>query len=176
MTVESGVKKLPCNHIFHPNCLRSWFQRQQTCPTCRTDVLGGHSIINKYIPIYIAATQRSNGHLPGQQPQLGVFNGIQPPFNFPFQFGVAQQPQQRTTPVAQHQQQLPQFMPFGFPMFPPQFFPPMQQNYVIFILNIILIFAASTTTWNTNKWKCWGNSRNFFKRTILIIYFCSTTN
>lgn len=34
-----GCKKLPCNHIFHTNCLRSWFQRQQTCPTCRMDVL-----------------------------------------------------------------------------------------------------------------------------------------
>lgn len=32
-------KKLPCNHIFHTSCLRSWFQRQQTCPTCRMDVL-----------------------------------------------------------------------------------------------------------------------------------------
>lgn len=32
-------KKLPCNHIFHSSCLRSWFQRQQTCPTCRMDVL-----------------------------------------------------------------------------------------------------------------------------------------
>ena len=32
-------KKLPCNHIFHMACLRSWFQRQQTCPTCRMDVL-----------------------------------------------------------------------------------------------------------------------------------------
>lgn len=35
----SSTKKLPCNHIFHRNCLRSWFQRQQTCPTCRLDVL-----------------------------------------------------------------------------------------------------------------------------------------
>lgn len=32
-------KKLPCNHIFHVACLRSWFQRQQTCPTCRMDIL-----------------------------------------------------------------------------------------------------------------------------------------
>ena len=32
-------KKLPCNHIFHTNCLRSWFQRQHTCPTCRLDVI-----------------------------------------------------------------------------------------------------------------------------------------
>merc|ERR550532_1306026 len=34
-----ATKKLPCGHIFHRNCLRSWFQRQQTCPTCRLDVL-----------------------------------------------------------------------------------------------------------------------------------------
>ncbi|XP_026545943.1 E3 ubiquitin-protein ligase synoviolin [Notechis scutatus] len=34
-----GAKRLPCNHIFHTSCLRSWFQRQQTCPTCRMDVL-----------------------------------------------------------------------------------------------------------------------------------------
>lgn len=35
----TACKKLPCNHIFHASCLRSWFQRQQTCPTCRMDVL-----------------------------------------------------------------------------------------------------------------------------------------
>uniref|UniRef100_A0A8C9KMR6 E3 ubiquitin-protein ligase synoviolin n=1 Tax=Panthera tigris altaica TaxID=74533 RepID=A0A8C9KMR6_PANTA len=35
----TGAKRLPCNHIFHTSCLRSWFQRQQTCPTCRMDVL-----------------------------------------------------------------------------------------------------------------------------------------
>lgn len=32
-------KKLPCGHIFHTACLRSWFQRQQTCPTCRLNIL-----------------------------------------------------------------------------------------------------------------------------------------
>lgn len=32
-------KKLPCGHIFHTTCLRSWFQRQQTCPTCRLNIL-----------------------------------------------------------------------------------------------------------------------------------------
>ena len=26
-------KKLPCGHIFHSHCLRSWLERQQTCPT-----------------------------------------------------------------------------------------------------------------------------------------------
>lgn len=40
MNAETGtVKRLPCNHIFHVTCLRSWFQRQQTCPTCRMDIL-----------------------------------------------------------------------------------------------------------------------------------------
>jgi E3 ubiquitin-protein ligase synoviolin len=39
MTGNGSSKKLPCNHIFHVSCLRSWFQRQQTCPTCRMDIL-----------------------------------------------------------------------------------------------------------------------------------------
>nr|XP_022904497.1 E3 ubiquitin-protein ligase synoviolin B [Onthophagus taurus] len=38
--MTTGCKKLPCNHIFHTACLRSWFQRQQTCPTCRLNILG----------------------------------------------------------------------------------------------------------------------------------------
>ncbi|CAF4911532.1 unnamed protein product [Pieris macdunnoughi] len=37
--MHGGAKKLPCNHIFHAACLRLWFQRQQTCPTCRLNVL-----------------------------------------------------------------------------------------------------------------------------------------
>ncbi|KIK82212.1 hypothetical protein PAXRUDRAFT_832347 [Paxillus rubicundulus Ve08.2h10] len=32
-------KKLPCGHIFHFYCLRSWLERQQSCPTCRQSVL-----------------------------------------------------------------------------------------------------------------------------------------
>lgn len=35
----AASKKLPCNHIFHTACLRLWFQRQQTCPTCRLNIL-----------------------------------------------------------------------------------------------------------------------------------------
>ena len=32
-------KKLPCGHILHFSCLRSWLERQQICPTCRRPVL-----------------------------------------------------------------------------------------------------------------------------------------
>ncbi|CAF5126022.1 unnamed protein product, partial [Rotaria magnacalcarata] len=39
MQVQQSIKRLDCQHIFHKNCLRSWFQRQQACPICRTTVL-----------------------------------------------------------------------------------------------------------------------------------------
>ncbi|XRB01972.1 ubiquitin-protein ligase [Pycnococcus provasolii] len=32
------AKKLPCGHCFHHACLRSWLERQQSCPTCRAPV------------------------------------------------------------------------------------------------------------------------------------------
>jgi hypothetical protein len=32
-------KKLRCGHIFHFHCLRSWLERQQSCPTCRRSLL-----------------------------------------------------------------------------------------------------------------------------------------
>ncbi|KAF8659224.1 hypothetical protein AX16_001884 [Volvariella volvacea WC 439] len=46
-------KKLPCGHIFHFHCLRSWLERQQSCPTCRRSVLEN------------APTQPANGANPG---------------------------------------------------------------------------------------------------------------
>ena len=32
-------KKLPCGHVLHVACLRSWLERQQVCPTCRRSVI-----------------------------------------------------------------------------------------------------------------------------------------
>ncbi|KAH8312213.1 hypothetical protein KR044_009804 [Drosophila immigrans] len=43
-------KKLPCGHIFHTTCLRSWFQRQQTCPTCRLNILRTPAINSTALP------------------------------------------------------------------------------------------------------------------------------
>ncbi|XP_057777299.1 ERAD-associated E3 ubiquitin-protein ligase HRD1B-like [Salvia miltiorrhiza] len=34
-----AAKKLVCGHLFHVNCLRSWLERQNTCPTCRALVI-----------------------------------------------------------------------------------------------------------------------------------------
>ncbi|EOA33056.1 hypothetical protein CARUB_v10016389mg [Capsella rubella] len=35
----TNAKKLICGHLFHVHCLRSWLERQQTCPTCRALVV-----------------------------------------------------------------------------------------------------------------------------------------
>ncbi|XP_044321230.1 ERAD-associated E3 ubiquitin-protein ligase HRD1 [Triticum aestivum] len=32
------AKKLLCGHLFHVHCLRSWRERQHTCPTCRSPI------------------------------------------------------------------------------------------------------------------------------------------
>ena len=36
---RSRPKKLPCGHILHLGCLKSWLERQQVCPTCRRSVV-----------------------------------------------------------------------------------------------------------------------------------------
>lgn len=66
--MQSASKKLPCNHIFHTSCLRSWFQRHQTCPTCRTSILE-------------PPTPPRDTPAPPQAPMQGP---PMPPFAFPF--------------------------------------------------------------------------------------------
>ncbi|KAJ8984191.1 hypothetical protein NQ317_011100 [Molorchus minor] len=68
--MTTGSKKLPCNHIFHTACLRSWFQRQQTCPTCRLNILR-------------TPTTNNNNARPAQAPRVQPQN----PFMNPFVFG-----------------------------------------------------------------------------------------
>lgn len=36
-TMESA-RKLPCCHLFHNSCLRSWLEQDTSCPTCRTSL------------------------------------------------------------------------------------------------------------------------------------------
>ncbi|ESN95417.1 hypothetical protein HELRODRAFT_102639 [Helobdella robusta] len=92
--MHSNAKKLPCNHIFHSNCLRSWFQRQQTCPTCRMDVFRN-------------TPASTNNRQQAAVPQAAA---------------NAQQPQAADN--VQPQQPAPQQMPPNFPGFVPIFFPP----------------------------------------------------
>lgn len=36
--------KLCCNHIFHGECIKIWYEHQQTCPLCRIDIIHGGPI------------------------------------------------------------------------------------------------------------------------------------
>ncbi|KAK4512290.1 uncharacterized protein ATC70_002987 [Mucor velutinosus] len=79
-------KKLPCGHIFHFHCLRSWLERQQTCPTCRRSVLTEANNQNQPQPQDQAQQppqppqappQQPNYHQPPQQPFVqSLFNHI----------------------------------------------------------------------------------------------------
>lgn len=59
---RSRPKKLPCGHILHFSCLRSWLERQQVCPTCRRPVLAEARPQN---------TQQPNQANPGQPNPAG---------------------------------------------------------------------------------------------------------
>ncbi|KAL6118129.1 syvn1 [Pungitius sinensis] len=110
----TGAKKLPCNHIFHSSCLRSWFQRQQTCPTCRMDVLRASNNTQTpaqaqapppapAAPANAPAAPPANvapGMLPGFPPGVfpfwGPFPGVPPPAAAPAAPGAADAPQSST--------------------------------------------------------------------------------
>lgn len=33
------IRKLPCNHIYHEDCLKPWLKKHTECPLCRLDLL-----------------------------------------------------------------------------------------------------------------------------------------
>jgi E3 ubiquitin-protein ligase synoviolin len=77
-------KKLPCGHILHLGCLKSWLERQQVCPTCRNPVVDSvqprAATNNGNLPAGQAAQQP----LPAQQQPLpgqldGAGAGAAPP-------------------------------------------------------------------------------------------------
>lgn len=70
-------KKLPCGHILHFSCLRSWLERQQNCPTCRRPV-----VVTQRMQVQAngqplpgnAAGQLGGAALPGHMPDQPVRN------------------------------------------------------------------------------------------------------
>ncbi|CBK21083.2 uncharacterized protein [Blastocystis hominis] len=38
ITKEDEIVSLPCNHLFHPNCIVPWIEDHNTCPTCRAQL------------------------------------------------------------------------------------------------------------------------------------------
>lgn len=102
-------KKLPCGHILHLGCLKSWLERQQVCPTCRSPVTPDRANTTQNANRAPAAPQLQNNAL--QAGQLG-FAQDQQRFG---RFGIERQP--LLEPAAQA---LLNVDAFGRPMNPQQ--------------------------------------------------------
>ncbi|KAK0635700.1 hypothetical protein B0T17DRAFT_517007 [Bombardia bombarda] len=82
---RTRAKKLPCGHILHFGCLKSWLERQQVCPTCRRSVVreaqqparNGEAMVFR-LGLNFPAGQnqqpqpQANGQAPGGQPAQGA--------------------------------------------------------------------------------------------------------
>jgi E3 ubiquitin-protein ligase synoviolin len=104
MDERQRAKKLPCGHILHFSCLRSWLERQQVCPTCRRPVLSQ------------TGTQNTNQGNQNQQNQQAQNNMLQALLQGNAQQGVAVphgQQAQPAPPAGQQNQAQPNLRVFN---------------------------------------------------------------
>ncbi|KAK2059607.1 hypothetical protein LY76DRAFT_615645 [Colletotrichum caudatum] len=93
-------KKLPCGHILHFGCLKSWLERQQVCPTCRSPVVVNTDTNN----------QNNNAAVPQNREAMFARIGLGGPGGAPPAPGVQQQQAANAAgvaPMAQPAQQPP---------------------------------------------------------------------
>jgi E3 ubiquitin-protein ligase synoviolin len=69
---RSRPKKLPCGHILHLGCLKSWLERQQVCPTCRRSVVDNEQPPRGAANNANPAGQGNQPPAPGQQDGPGA--------------------------------------------------------------------------------------------------------
>lgn len=73
-------KKLPCGHILHFGCLKSWLERQQVCPTCRSSVVADQQPRNgayrRRMAFHIAPNL-ANGQNQAGAPNVQAPGGVQ---------------------------------------------------------------------------------------------------
>ncbi|CAI8037465.1 E3 ubiquitin-protein ligase synoviolin [Geodia barretti] len=106
-------KRLPCKHIFHTSCLRSWFQRQQNCPTCRMDVLSHSASLRRNRRLQ----QQQHGPPQDNTAQGGANNG-----------GEGRSEGTMSPPAHPHTTPPPPPFPPGFPAFTPFSMPPFMMQ------------------------------------------------
>ncbi|KAL5366991.1 HRD1 like membrane associated RING finger containing protein [Cryptosporidium parvum] len=73
-TLYIGSKKIPCGHVFHLDCLKSWFIQQQTCPICRAPIT-----IRDEEPEHSATTAEEDNNSPQIPEDQGETNDIKDP-------------------------------------------------------------------------------------------------
>eukprot|EP00029_Vermamoeba_vermiformis_P011981 TRINITY_DN678_c0_g1_i1.p1 TRINITY_DN678_c0_g1~~TRINITY_DN678_c0_g1_i1.p1 ORF type:complete len:630 (+),score=195.77 TRINITY_DN678_c0_g1_i1:81-1970(+) len=65
-----GARRLPCGHMFHFNCLRSWLEFHHSCPTCRRSLLPANTAPPRQQGPGAAPNDRQNGW--GWLPNMSV--------------------------------------------------------------------------------------------------------
>lgn len=45
-SVGENVRQLPCNHMFHNDCIIPWLEQHDTCPVCRKSLSGQNTATN----------------------------------------------------------------------------------------------------------------------------------
>ncbi|XP_015254186.1 PREDICTED: E3 ubiquitin-protein ligase RNF126 [Cyprinodon variegatus] len=45
-SVGENVRQLPCNHMFHNDCIVPWLEQHDTCPVCRKSLSGQNTATN----------------------------------------------------------------------------------------------------------------------------------
>nr|XP_006640102.2 PREDICTED: E3 ubiquitin-protein ligase RNF126 [Lepisosteus oculatus] len=45
-SVGENVRQLPCNHLFHNDCIVPWLEQHDTCPVCRKSLSGQNTATN----------------------------------------------------------------------------------------------------------------------------------
>lgn len=88
MTERMRPKKLPCGHVLHFSCLRSWLERQQICPTCRANVVQTNRNPNTHTEADAAGGQAGERPAEAGQHQNGARQGPRVYRFGPFRFGV----------------------------------------------------------------------------------------
>ncbi|KAK7967412.1 uncharacterized protein PG986_001689 [Apiospora aurea] len=112
---RSRPKKLPCGHILHFGCLKSWLERQQVCPTCRRSVVMDGGMPNGHAAAPNAGGQQpapgqpgaNNGAANGNQGGQGRPGGMRMFQLGPLRLGFAQGNPQNLQEIAQR---------FGMPL------------------------------------------------------------
>lgn len=65
------ARRLPCSHIFHHNCLRSWLEQDTSCPTCRKSLQDDKEVQQQSAATFLNTDPQQATAGLAEQPQTG---------------------------------------------------------------------------------------------------------